>query len=414
MKQAAGIFLDRRSENAWHDSVEARVSISLLLLVFLAIPTFLLLIQNTSLVAYYLAYPLLASFGIWLRSRGKPYLGSIVVVTSVYAVVGFMSWMIGFESAHPLKWWIVALLPWVMFTEHQRITIVVMSVIPIVFSIALRYMPAAGESPLLPAEREFIRHILSMSVALGGFSALYFMRRQYFVTERLRRLENEFYSNTLDSFPLPIIIKDSITLEYVFFNSAAQLTYDLRPGARNSNITTFSENSASAVSKLDLEVLRSVTYHIEPDENLVHTTGIHWHFRTYRIPLELKSSGRKLLITISEDLRALNLAIRRAEETRDLTGKVFSILSPLVVKYDKTTGHVSILNPPEWIGLWSEIETDLKNYLEFTLARQSFEEAGLRRIERFSLGARSFDLYSTVSKGNSTVTCILLETVQST
>ncbi len=411
MKQAAGIFLSRRNETAWHDSVEARVSISLLLLVFLAIPTFLLLIQNTGLIVYYLAYPLLTGYGIWLRSRGKPYLSSIVVVASVYAVVGFMSWMIGLESVQPLKWWIIALLPWVMFTENQRITIVTMTLIPVIFSIVLRYLPVFA-SPLLPAERDFIRQILSMSVALGGFSALYFMRRQYFATERLRRLENEFFSNTLDSIPLPIIIKDGITLEYVFFNSAAQLTYDLRPEARNSNLTTFSENSATAVSKLDQEVLRSVTYHIEPDENLVHTTGIHWHFRTYRIPLELESSGRRLLITISEDLRALNLAIRRAEETRELTGKVFSVLSPLLVRFDRDTGRVTILNPPEWIGLWSEIETELKTYLEYSLSRQTFPRDGLRRIEKFNLGSRSFDLYSTVSAGNAAITCIVLETVE--
>jgi PAS domain-containing protein len=408
MKSAAGIFLERRAIQAWHDKVEARVSIALLLLVFLAIPTFLLLIQNSIFILYYLVYPPLCAAGIYLMSRGKAYLGSIVVVFSVYLVVAFMSWLIGFGQVHQLKWWIIALLPWVMFSESRRLTIIVMTLIPVFFSLVLRYLPN-WESPLLPAERVFIRHILSMSVALGGFSALYFMRRQYFATERLRRLENEFYSNTLDSIPLPIIIKDGITLEYVFFNSAAQLTYDLRPDVRNSNVTTFSETSATAVSRLDQEVLRSVTYHIEPDENLVHTTGIHWHFRTYRIPLELESSGRRLLITISEDLRALNLAIRRAEETRELTARVFNALSPLVARYDIKARRVTVLNPPEWLHAWTQLESDMKAYLEFNLAAKNFTEPGFRRSEQFVLAGRNFELYLLVAAPATDVTCIVFE-----
>lgn len=408
MKSAAGIFLERRAVQAWHDKVEARVSIALLLLVFLAIPTFLLLIQNTSLVIYYLGYPLLCAFGIYLQSRGREYAGSIIVVMSVYMVVGFMSWLIGFDTVHQLKWWIIALLPWVLFGESQRLTIIVMTVIPVMFSITLRYLPQ-WPSPLLPAERDFIRQILSMSVALGGFSALYFMRRQYFATERLRRLENEFYSNTLDSIPLPIIIKDGITLEYVFFNSAAQLTYDLRRDSRNSNQTTFSETSANAVSRLDQEVLRSVTYHIEADENLVHTTGIHWHFRTYRIPLELESSGRRLLITISEDLRALNLAIRRAEETRELTARVFNTLQPLVARYNTQQKTVTVLNPPEWQKAWTSHESDVRGYLEFHLGGQKFPETGFRPPHAFSLGGRNFELFMLVAEPDFDVTCIVLE-----
>jgi len=411
MKSAAGIFLERRGAHAWHDTVAARVSVALLLLVFLAVPAFLLLIQNSALLVYYLIYPPLCAFGIYLMSRGKAYIGSLVVVASVYAVVGFMSWLIGFDQVNQLKWWIIALLPWVMFTESQRVTIIVMTLLPVVFSVVLRYLPI-WESPLLLAEREFIRHILGISVALGGFSALYFLRRQYFATERLRRLENEFYSNTLDSIPLPIIIKDGITLEYVFFNSAAQLTYDLRREGRNSNLTTFSESSAAAVSRLDQEVLRSVTYHIEADENLVHTTGIHWHFRTYRIPLELESSGRRLLITISEDLRALNLAIRRAEETRDLTARVFNVLAPLVAKFDNKAGRVTILNPPEWLAGWAQLESDIKGYLEFTLSRQIFPQSGLRRAQQFSLGGRSFDLYLVAAALTGEVTCVVLEAPQ--
>ena len=248
------IFLKRRGGPAWHDTIQAKVGFSLLLLVFLAIPAFLLMVQNRVLLFYYLIYPLTASAGIYLRYRGRDYLSSIIIVLSVDGVVVWLASLTGFTPHSPLTWWILALLPWVMFSEQQRFGLTLMCALPLGLSFAIPYFPPV-QSPLLPAEQEFIRQILRISVALGAFSCIYYLRKHYLESEKLRVLENEFYSNTLNAIPLPIIIKDGITLDYIFFNKAAQLTYDLRPAAPNSNSTTFSESCAALVSRLDQEVL---------------------------------------------------------------------------------------------------------------------------------------------------------------
>jgi hypothetical protein len=388
----ANVFLRRRQTASWLDNPQAKVGFSLLLLVFLAIPAFLLMVQNKYLAIYYLVYPASASLGLYLRYRGKEYLGSIITVLSVYAVVVWMAVLVGFSQVERLNWWIIALLPWVMFTDKQRVGLWLTSALPLVFSFFLPLLQSP-ETPLLPAEQEFIRQILRISVALGAFSCIYFLRRHHFDSERLRVLENEFYSNTLNAIPLPIIIKDGITLDYIFFNQAAQLTYDLNPKTQNSNTTTFSESCAATVSRLDQEVLRSVTYHIEPDENLVHQTGLHWHFRTYRIPLELKSSGRRLLVTVSEDLRALNLVMRKAQENKEMIGQVFHLLSPLFIHFASGIEKVTIANPAEWLVQWEGLELEIIGYLEYYLPRHPVASDAPVGAHRFPLAGRRFDLY---------------------
>ncbi|MBX3721235.1 MAG: hypothetical protein KF713_05290 [Turneriella sp.] len=388
----ANLFLQRRHAPSWLDSIQAKVGFSLFLLVFLAIPAFLLMVQNKYLVLYYLIHPAIVSFGIYLLYRGKQYIGSLVIVLSVYAVFAWMASLVGFSQLTPLNWWIIALLPWVMFTEKQRAGLWFTTALPVVFSFALPYMPA-GDSRLLPAEQDFIRQILRISVALGAFCCIYFLRSLYYQSERLRLQENEFYSNTLNAIPLPIIIKDGITLDYVFFNQAAQLTYDLNPKVKNNNTTTFSESCATTVSRLDQEVLRSVTYHIEPDENLVHQTGLHWHFRTYRIPLELKSSGRRLLVTISEDLRALNLVMRKAQENKEMIGQVFHLLSPLFFHFALGIAKVTIATPAEWLKPWQGLELEIISYLEYHLPRHPIGTDDRAAPHRFPLAGRTFDLY---------------------
>lgn len=388
----ANLFLRSRRMPQWFDSMQAKVGFSLLLLVFLAIPAFLLMVQNRYLLLYYLIYPVAASAGLYLHARGRTYSGSLVLVLSVYGVVVWMASLIGYARVTQLNWWIIALLPWVMFTERQRLGLYATSALPVLFSFAIPYLPQT-EVPLLPAEQDFIKQILRVSVALGAFSCIYYLRRFYLDSERLRVLENEFYSNTLNAIPLPIIIKDGITLDYIFFNQAAQLTYDLKPRSPNSNATTFSESCAAAVSRLDQEVLRSVTYHIEPDENLVHQTGLHWHFRTYRIPLELSSSGRRLLITVSEDLRALNLVMRKAQENKELIAQVFHLLSPLFIHFASGIEKVTIANPAEQLTAWEGIEKELLAYLEFYLPRNPVPEEKHSLAHRFSVSGHEFDLY---------------------
>jgi hypothetical protein len=387
LSSGANLFLRRRRMPSWHDSIQAKVGFSLLLLVFLAIPAFLMMVQNKYLMFYYLIYPAAAATGLYLRSRGRDYASSFIIVLSVYGVVLWMASLVGFSRVTRLNWWVIALLPWVMFSERQRIGLWLTATLPILFSFLIPYLPTTV-SPLLPAEQEFIKQILRISVALGAFSCVYYLRQHYLESERLRVLENEFYSNTLNAIPLPIIIKDGITLDYVFFNQAAQLTYDLKPAQQNSNATTFSESSAAMVSRLDQEVLRSVAYHIEPDENLVHQTGLHWHFRTYRIPLELKSSGRRLLIAVSEDLRALNLVMRKAQENKEMLGQILHLISPLLVRYSFVTERLTLLNPPESPNAADEVWT----YLEYYLARTSATER-LLATHRFQLSGRIFLLY---------------------
>lgn len=388
----ANLFLRARRVSSWFDSIQAKVGVSLLLLVVLAVPAFLLMVQNRYLIFYYLFYPFAAALGLYLRSRGKNYLSSFVLVFSVYGIVLWMGSLVGYGSVTRLVWWILALLPWVMFSDRQRTGLYLTSAFPVLFSFAIPFMPQTV-SPLLPAEQDFIRQILRISVALGAFSCVYYLRQYFLDSERLRVLENEFYSNTMNAIPMPIIIKDGITLDYIFFNQAAQLTYDLKPQSQNSNTTTFSESCAASVSRLDQEVLRSVSYHIEPDENLVHQTGLHWHFRTYRIPLELKSSGRRLLINISEDLRALNLAMRKADENKGMLKQVFHLLSPLLLHFATGIEKVTIANPPETMVGWQNLEESLVSYLEYYLPRNPVGENRDTAVHRFSVTGGTFDLY---------------------
>ncbi|HNA78983.1 MAG TPA: hypothetical protein PKM44_04290 [Turneriella sp.] len=382
MPSDARIFLSEIRPQHWFETVPARVSFSLLLLVFLAIPTFLLLVNDARLLLYYSIYPLTALFSVYLRYKGREYLSSLVMVLSVYGVVLWMCWLIGFAQVNELKLWIIALLPWVMFGESHRLSLAVLSLVPVTFSLTLRFLPEI-HSPLFPAEREFVAQMLKISVGMGAFSCVYYLRQQFTTAEKKRILENEFYSNTLNNIPLPIIIKDGITLDYIFYNSAAALTFDLKPGYRHSNQTTFSETCAAAVSRIDHDVLRSVTYHIESDENLVHQTGLTWHFRTYRIPLELRSSGRRLLITVSEDLRAINILLRKAEETHSTLASIVSLVSPLLIRFDRRGQKVHTVQSGT-----GDLPSDILAYLEFFFSRNQAQATGGQHS--FELGNQRF------------------------
>lgn len=414
MGGGANFFLRRRHALLWTEGLQAQVGFSLLLLVFLAIPAFFLILQKTYLVAYYLGYPIIASFGLYLISRGKNETGSVIIILSVYGVILWLSWLIGFAEISPLKWWIISLLPWVMLGNTNRIGVGLLSGLAIVFSLALPYLfPAPGQ--LLPAEQNFLRQILSISVALGAFSCIFFLRKYYFESEKLRVLENEFYSNALNTIPLPIIIKDGITLDFVFFNQAAQLTYDLNPNSPNSNTTTFSESSAAAVSRLDQEVLRSVTYHIEPDENFVHQSGLHWHFRTYRIPLELKSSGRRLLITVSEDLRAWNLITKKSEENKEQLNILYHYLPPLLFRFEPMREKLTFLSPPQNLESdgWHELKAMTTEYLHFHLTRNARTDSAIA-THRFKLKDREFVLFCGRIPGSEELSGVMVELAETT
>lgn len=385
MHSDARVFLAGVREPQWHETVAARVSFSLALLIFLAIPTFLLLVNDTSLLLYYSLYPVLVVFSLYLRYRRYDYWASLIMTLGVYGVVSWLAWLTGLSRVSELELWIVALLPLVLFDNSSRLTTGLLAVLPVGFSFSLGFLPES-HSPLLPAERDFIAQMLKISVAMGAFSCVYYLRRQYIAADEKRSLENEFYSHTLNSIPMPIIIKDAITLDYVFYNDAAAMTFDLRPGLRHSNQTTFSESCAATVSRLDYEVLRSITYHIEPDENLVHSTGLTWHFRTYRIPLELKGNGRRLLVTVSEDLRAVNLLLRRAEETQKLLNQVMELSAPLLVRYDHLQRKVHTVEA----GSPSSGHGELGAYLEFFFSRNPISTTG-QHI--FQLGAQRYLLF---------------------
>lgn len=399
MASGARNFLSAIRPARWFETVPAKVSLSLLLLVTLAIPAFLLLVQEARLLLYYAGYPVAALFSFYLRYRGREHLSSVIMILSVYGVVFWMCWLIGFAQVNELKLWILALLPWVMFSEQQRISVTLLSLIPVALSLSLRFLPEIP-SPLYPAEREFVAEMLKISVAVGAFSCVFYLRQQHTTTERKRVLENEFYSNMLNSIPLPIVIKDAITLDYVFFNSAAELTFDLQAGQRHSNQTTFTEACASAVSRLDHDVLRSVTYHVEPDESLVHQTGLTWHFRTYRIPLELRSSGRRLLMTLNEDLKAVNTILRRAEEAQRTLSGIMTLCSPLLVRYDGEKQKLFILAAPAGLPTG-----EINAYLEFFFSRglalpaagqHSFQLGGTRYIVFYGQLAQDSDLHGMV------------------
>ena len=401
-------LLSKRPRHTWTDALQVRVTFALLLLVVLAIPTFFLLVQNTRLIFYYLIYPPFVGLGLYLRYKGYTYLSGFVICLSVYAIVAWLAWLAGFDRVTHLSWWIISLLPWVMFSREQRFGTAIMTLVPVAASLATPYLPP-HDSPLIAAEREFVLQILRISVALGAFSCVYFLREKLFEAEELRVLENEFYHDTLHAIPLPIIIKDGITLDFLFFNKAAQLTYDLKPGVVNSNDTTFSDASATAVSRLDKEVLRSVTYHIEADENLVHQTGLHWHFRTYRVPLELKSSGRRLLICVSEDLRAIDHVLQKAQKNHEMLSHVYHVLSPLLFRFELGSNRLSYISPESHPQAEEEIPEELCRYLEYHLPRHHTQASEKPGYHHFSLGERAYDLFYGYLSGGQELTCIVIE-----
>jgi len=380
--QAIDQILSAQRSLLWSDTLQAKVGFILLLLVFLAIPAFFLMVKNTMLVVYYLAYPALSILGLYVRSRGKEYLANAITVTSVFGIVAWQAWLCDMKFVSPLNWWILTLLPWVMFTDKQRFGLFFYSAIPLVWSFIALHIPLPA-SPLLPAEREFTREILNLSVGLGAFGCIFFLRRQYLLSEAARKTEAEFYTDTLHAIPLPIIIKDGITLDYLFFNEAARMTYDLNRNRLNTNATTFSASCSAAVSRLDHEVLRSITYHIEANENLVHQTGIHWHFRTYRIPLEGKETGRRLLIAISEDLRALDVVLRQAERNHKSLDAICRLMCPLLFHYDLRENQVRFDEPLPQDGR-IPIDPALVRYVEYYVPRLS-EHLPSTTLHRFSV-----------------------------
>lgn len=401
-------LLAQRTDRQWTDAIPVKVGFSLLLLVILAVPTFLLLVQNSKLILYYLLYPPVPAFGLYLRYRGYEYLSSILIVVSVYAVVTWMAWLAGFDRVGLLSWWIIALLPWVMFSQKQRAGLTILTTLPVAFSFFVHYLPHY-ESPLLVAERDFMLQILRISVGLGAFSCIYFLREKLHETEKLRVLENEFYHDSLHAIPLPIIIKDGITLDFIFYNQAAQLTYDLKRDGVNSNASTFSTSCAAAVSRLDQEVLRSVTYHIEADENLVHQTGLHWHFRTYRIPLELKSSGRRLLIFVSEDLRAIDHAIRKAQKSGEILDHVYHLMSPVLFRFDVSAGKISFMKPETLSVPATDLSGEMQNYLQYYLSRNHSIASATPGQHSFTLDNRAFNLFFGYLRAGSELTGVLTE-----
>lgn len=411
MPGTAKFLLSTRSKRLWMDSIQVKVGWSLLLLVILAIPTFLILVHNRTLIFYFLIYPPTVAFGLYLRYRGYEYLSSFVIVLAIYGVVAWLAWLAGFDRVTNLSFWIIALLPWVMFTRAQRTGLALLTLLPVLFSFIVQYLPLY-DTPLLPAERDFILQILRISVAVGAFSCVYFLREEYHEAERLRILENEFYRNTLNAMPLPIIIKDGITLDYVFFNQAAQLTYDLRPGAPNTNVTTFSESCAAAVSRLDREVMRSVAYHIEPDENLVHQTGLHWHFRTYRIPLELRSSGRRLLINVSEDLRALDHVMRKTQNDNEVLDHLYRLIAPVLFRFDISSEKIALIEPGKTERATEALSEELAKYLTYYLSHNHATATSNTGYHRFPLGNRVFDLFFAYSIGTDELTGVVIEGAQ--
>jgi len=377
------------AEERWHSKVHARVGITLVLLVFLAIPTFFIILQKSQLVYYYLLYPAFASLGLWLMARGKSYVGSIVLVLSIYGVVMWLSWHIGILEVNRLKWWIIALLPWVMFDESRRITTFFLSALPVVFSFFTHYLPI-NHAMLLPAEQDFLRQILRVSVAIGAFSCIYFLRKAYYEAHRTQSVQSEFNTRILDAIPLPLIIKDGITLEYIFFNEAAQLTFDLKKKILNTNHTTFSPETAASITRVDHEVLKTGGYHVKPDETFLHTTGIQWMFRTYRIPVELKASERRLLIFIAEDLLALDLVTRRAAQDRASLDEIRGFLNPVLFHFTPETGALSFPLSENDLRE-SAAEKILGEYLEFTLTRLSAENGN--PMQSFSLSGRTYRMF---------------------
>ncbi|MBS0618907.1 MAG: hypothetical protein JSR44_12010 [Spirochaetes bacterium] len=380
--QAIGHILSAQRSLLWFDTLQAKVGFILLLLVFLAIPAFFLMVKNTMLVVYYLAYPVFSIFGLYLRARGREYLANTVTVTSVFGVVAWLAWLADMKYISPLSWWILTLLPWVMFTDKQRFGLFFYSALPLAWSFIALHVQLPT-SPLLPAEREFTREILNLSVGLGAFSCIFFLRRQYLQSEESRQTEADFYTDTLHAIPLPIIIKDGITLDYLFFNEAARMTYDLNRNKLNTNATTFSASCSAAVSRLDHEVLRSITYHIEANENLVHQTGIHWHFRTYRIPLESKDNGRKLLIAISEDLRALDVVLRQAERNHKSLDAICRLMHPILFHYDLRENQLQFDEPLANEGR-SAIHPALARYVEYYVPRLT-QHLPITTLHRFSV-----------------------------
>ncbi|HRP68761.1 MAG TPA: hypothetical protein PLY93_04460, partial [Turneriella sp.] len=290
----------RQTASQWFDDVASKVTLALFTLIVLAIPSFFLILQNKYLLLYYIAYPTTMGLALYLRTLKKECLSSIVTIIGVYGVVVWLAVLVDIKSISYLVWWIISLLPWVLFTEKQRVWLLLTAALPILFSFLSTSIPLP-QSPILPAEQDFLRQMLHISVALGAFSCIYFLKSALNQSEKQRTLENELYNLCFNSIPLPVIIKDAITLEYIYFNTAAQMTFGLSQDRLYSNAILFSESCATHISLLDRDTLKTMAYHIESEERLEYINSeIYWRFRTYRIPLLLQESRRRILLTVYE------------------------------------------------------------------------------------------------------------------
>ncbi|MBV6493130.1 MAG: hypothetical protein LDLANPLL_01145 [Turneriella sp.] len=295
------LYTPQRQKNLFAplDSIAIKVTFALFTLILLAIPSFFFIFKNISLLAYYAVYPLLLTLGLYLRFRKKEYLSGLVTIVGVYAVVFWISILSNIQQTSHLMWWIISLLPWVLFTDRQKVGLVVTALLPIVFSFFIGEINLP-KSPLVPAEQDFVRRLLYISVAVGAFACIFFQRQSLSAIEHARAEENDFLVTAFETIPFPILVKDGITLEIISFNSAAKDIFGLSPEKTYSNTDIFTARSAAAVSVLDNETMQSMAYHVEEKEHLESISGMHLYLRSSRIPLILKKSGRRLLFWVFE------------------------------------------------------------------------------------------------------------------
>ncbi|MCX7633357.1 MAG: PAS domain-containing protein [Turneriella sp.] len=378
----------------------SRISFVLFILVAAMLPGFLLVIQDRSLFFYYLVYPAAITYSIYLRYRQHTYAANLLLVIAINAVVVWLIWLSNPQRNEPLRLWILSLLPWVIFEEPLSFTLVFCSLVPVIISLLLSTIELK-QSPLLPAEQDFVRQMLGISLAVGAFASIYFLRRQFFRAKQDLTLERAFYLYALNTIPLPIIVKDGITLDFVFWNRAAALTFGLPEERRVSNYTLFTDWCAAAISQLDHEVLRGESVHIEPEEHLMDKNGVAWHFRTYRVPLRLPGTGRKLLLSISEDLRAINKLLQHAEEVQKILSGFVALAQPIFVRYGIAGQELEFMH---WGAAPAATDAEFNRYLVSFFS--ALQEANGRH--RFQIAGQDYLLFYGKTTEKSTIAGIII------
>jgi len=384
------------------------ISLSLLGSALIFAP-FFALINRFDLLGYYAIFPPLVILAFIFHLKGRTYLSSLLLVLSTYAVYVWFSWLLHFSHYLILHWVVVAVMPFVIFSLSRWKTIGILSLSAISMLVIFSWLRKNTQSSLFEGEQARLFDLLTLVTGLGAFMFVFFLKRDYEGKYRQLNEEQSFFQQMFDSIPLPIIIKDGITLEYLYYNTAAELTFGIPHGDKITNNDVFISLSASSISQLDRQTLLKGGTSLQQEEIMVMKDGLQWTFRSYRLPLTVSFLKRTFLLHMTEDLHASTFN-QKKQARLDALNLVFEKFPLLVFKIDFAKDQIEFLTQSSQLLRLPDVSPDqLRSSLQNQLAplKKSAPLAKYRDV--IILGDRVLDLSLAASNESHIFIGILIE-----